>query len=203
MGVAAGPSVVQAGARRPCRPAPRRCRSGCGRPGRCGSRRTAASRSTSGSQRGTVTATVPPGRSTRTSSAIAWMSAGMCSRISAATIRSNSPSANGSDERVALLDVGLGARGHLAGLLHRAEHVAHGGELVGVLVEGDHVGAAAVHLEGVPAGAAAQVEHPLPRPEPEAVEVNGQHVLVSLAGRRVGDRRPRTPRRWPRRPPAS
>src|SRR6478735_1352331 len=52
---------------------------------------------TSGSQRGTVRAIVPPGRSTRTSSPSAWMSAGTCSRISAATTRSNSPSANGSD----------------------------------------------------------------------------------------------------------
>ena len=63
-----------------------------------------------GSQRGTVTAIVPPGRSTRTSSAIAAVSSGMCSSTSEATTRSNSPSANGSDERVALLDVGLGAR---------------------------------------------------------------------------------------------
>src|SRR6476619_1032871 len=52
---------------------------------------------TSGSQRGTVRAIVPPGRSTRTSSPSAWMSAGTCSRISAATTRSNSPSPNGSD----------------------------------------------------------------------------------------------------------
>src|SRR6478735_2149530 len=51
---------------------------------------------TSGSQRGTVIASVPPGRSTRTSSLIASTSAWMCSRISAATMRSNSPSANGS-----------------------------------------------------------------------------------------------------------
>src|SRR6476661_4027680 len=40
---------------------------------------------------------VPPGRSTRTSSSMAWMSAGMCSSTSEATTRSNSPSANGSD----------------------------------------------------------------------------------------------------------
>ena len=78
-------------------------------------------------------------------------------------------------EGVALLGVGLGAQGHLSGCLHRAEHVAYGGELVGVLVERDHVGAATVHLEGVPTRAAAEVEHPLPRLEAEAVEVNGQH----------------------------
>src|SRR3954454_21491244 len=51
----------------------------------------------SGSHRGTVIAIVPPGRSTRTSSSSAWRSAGTCSRISAATIRSNYPSPNGSD----------------------------------------------------------------------------------------------------------
>src|SRR3954447_16912935 len=51
---------------------------------------------TSGSQRGTETARVPPGRRTRTSSLIASTSAWMCSSTSAATIRSNSPSANGS-----------------------------------------------------------------------------------------------------------
>src|SRR6478735_5337177 len=51
---------------------------------------------TSGSQRGTVMAIVPPGRRTRTSSVIASTSAWMCSSTSAATMRSNSPSANGS-----------------------------------------------------------------------------------------------------------
>src|SRR3954453_6470239 len=51
---------------------------------------------TSGSQRGTETASVPPGRRTRTSSLIASTSAWMCSSTSAATTRSNSPSANGS-----------------------------------------------------------------------------------------------------------
>src|SRR3954454_15636178 len=51
---------------------------------------------TSGSQRGTEMARVPPGRRTRTSSVIASTSAWMCSSTSAATMRSNSPSANGS-----------------------------------------------------------------------------------------------------------
>ena len=81
----------------------------------------------------------------------------------------------GQRQRVALLDVGLGTGGHLARVAHRGEQLAHGGELVGVLVEGDDVGAAAVHLEGVAAGAAAHVEHALARAEPESVEVNGQH----------------------------
>src|SRR6478609_9450701 len=50
---------------------------------------------TSGIQRGTEIASVPPGRTTRTSSLIASTSAWMCSSTSAATTRSNSPSANG------------------------------------------------------------------------------------------------------------
>ena len=49
----------------------------------------------SGSQRGTVTAIVPPGRNTRTNSAMAAASVGMCSRTSAAITRSKAPSGNG------------------------------------------------------------------------------------------------------------
>ena len=86
----------------------------------------------------------------------------------------------GQRQRVALLDVGLGAGGHLAGLLHRAEELEHAGELVGVHVEGHHVGAAAVHLEGVAAGAAAHVEHPVAGLQAEAVEVDGEHQAVSF-----------------------
>ena len=82
-------------------------------------------------------------------------------------------------ERVALLHVGLGTVGHLAGRPHGREEVADPGQLVGVLVEGDHVRAAAVHLERVPSGAAAEVEHPLARPQAEAVEVNGEHAFSS------------------------
>jgi hypothetical protein len=78
-------------------------------------------------------------------------------------------------ERVPLLDVGRGTLRHLAGLLHRTEQLEHARELVGVLVEGDHVGATPVHLEGVPAGAAAHVDHPVAGLQAQAVEVNGQH----------------------------
>ena len=85
----------------------------------------------------------------------------------------------GQRQRVALLDVGLRTVGHLAGPAHGREHVAHLGQLVGVLVEGDHVGAAAVHLEGVPAAAAPHVEDAVARPEPEPVEVNGEHVPMA------------------------
>jgi hypothetical protein len=78
-------------------------------------------------------------------------------------------------QRVALLHVRLGAVRHLAGRLHGSEEVADGRQLVGVLVEGDDVRPAAVHLERVSTGAAAEVEHPLTRPQAQAVEVNGEH----------------------------
>ena len=108
----------------------------------------------------------------------------------------------GQRQRVALLDVGLGARGHLPRVAHRGEPLAHGRELVGVLVEGDDVGAALVHLERVPTGAAAHVEHAVARAQPEPVEVNGQHGgRLSHAGSRRSS--PRRPRRWPRPRPAS
>ena len=122
-GVGVVAAVVAPGRRsRPWSRARRRCRCGCGRPGRRGTPGS-FQQTTSGNQRGTVSAMVPPGRSTRTSSTSAWMSAGTCSRISAATIRSNSPSAKGR-QCVALLHVGLGTRRHLAGRRHRGEHVA-------------------------------------------------------------------------------
>ena len=49
----------------------------------------------SGSQAGTVTAMVPPGRSTRASSSSAAWSSGMCSSTSEAMTRSKAPSAKG------------------------------------------------------------------------------------------------------------
>ena len=107
---------------------------------------------------------------------------------------------------MALQGVGLGS-GRLTGCLIAATcRALH--QLVGVLVERDHIGAAAVHLEGVATRAAAQVEHPLPRLEAEAVEVNGQHSCLLAARCRMerfaGPRsRPRTPRQLPPRRPAS
>ena len=49
----------------------------------------------SGPQRGTVTAMVPPGRSTRASSRMAARSSGMCSSTSEAMTRSKVPSGKG------------------------------------------------------------------------------------------------------------
>ena len=74
-----------------------------------------------------------------------------------------------------VLDMGCGAVGDLVLRAHRGEHVRHRGELVGVLVERDDVGAAAVELERVPPGAAAHVEDAVTRLHAEPVEVHGQH----------------------------
>ncbi len=63
----------------------------------------------SGPQRGTVTAMVPPGRSTRASSAMADSSSGMCSRTSDAMTRSKEPSAKGSWRASPWVDPTLGS----------------------------------------------------------------------------------------------
>ena len=62
--------------------------------------------------------------------------------------------------------------------------VAHGGEqaadvleLGGRVVEGDHPGALAERLEGVPSGAAAHVEQQVARLHAEPVEPDGEHYL--------------------------
>src|SRR6202042_2974655 len=72
--------------------------------------------------------------------------------------------------------------------LHRAEHRGHRGEFGRVKVERDHVRAAAVHLERVPAAAAAQVEHAVARPDREPAEIDGQHPGRPLAAPAAWDR---------------
>ena len=74
-----------------------------------------------------------------------------------------------------------------------------------ILVEGDDFGTALVHLEGVPTGAAAHVEHAVARAQPEPVEVNGQHGCAPPGTARPCRPRwsPRRPRRSPRPRPAS
>ena len=95
-------------------------------------------------------------------------------------------------ERVAFLDVGLGAVGDLARILHGAEPLADLGQLVGVLVEGEDIGAAAVRLERVAAGARTHVEDPFAGLEAQAIKVDGQHRVPSGIRRS----RPRRPRPW-------
>ncbi len=95
----------------------------------------------------------------------------------------------GQRQRVALLDVSRGALGDLAGFLHRAEQVQHVGQLVGVLVERDDVGTAAVHLERVPTGTRTHVNHSVARLETEPVEINCQHACSSPRFQHRGLRR--------------
>ena len=112
---------------------------------------------------GTVTAIVPPGRSTRASSARAAASSGMCSSTSAAMTRSNGPSANG--RRVASpCTVPAQRRSSTSPAVgHRPEGVAHLLQLGAGVVEGDDARAAPGRLEGVAAEAAAEVEQPVAR----------------------------------------
>ena len=84
----------------------------------------------------------------------------------------------GQRERVALHRGGGGARGGLAGLLHRREPLGDLADLLGVLVQGHDLGAAPVALEGVPAGAAAEVQDTVAGGEREPGEVDGQHVAL-------------------------
>ena len=67
--------------------------------------------------------------------------------------------------------------GHLARLVHGRDHrwpPPRSSACVGV--QRHHAGAAAQRLEGVPPGAAAQVEHPVTRADREPAEVHGQHA---------------------------
>ena len=123
-----------------------------------GSRDEIAQQTCSGNQAGTVTAMVPPGRRTRTSSSRAARSSGTCSMTSEAMTRSKLPSANGQAGAVAVHGGGERRRRRLAGLLHGAEHRHDLLELGQGHVAGHHPGAAAEGLEGVAAEAAAEVE---------------------------------------------
>ena len=130
---------------------------------------------TSGSQRGTEIAIVPPGRRDPDQ-----LPDGVDVGVDVLEHLGGHDAvelAVGERQRqgVTLLDVGLGALGDLALLLHRAEDLQHPGQLVGVHVERHHVGAAPVGLEGVPAPARAHVEQALAGAQAEPVEVNGEH----------------------------
>ena len=77
-------------------------------------------------------------------------------------------------------------RRDVPGLVHGRRHGGHVLELGLVVVEGDDAGAPAQRLEGVAAGAAAQIEQAVSGREPEAVVVDGEHQAVrrSAGGRR-------------------
>ena len=77
----------------------------------------------------------------------------------------------------------------LAGLDHRRRTSPRGlHDLVGGVVEGDDVGAAAGALEGVAAEAGAEVEHEVARAAaPSSVEADGEHVRSRPFRRELGD----------------
>jgi len=85
----------------------------------------------------------------------------MCSSTSAATTWSKLASGNGNLRQVAAHRDVAHAGGDLLGLVHRGEGRSDGGDLAGVVVERDDVGAAAHRGIGVATGAAAQVEDAL------------------------------------------
>src|SRR3954463_12138996 len=139
----------------------------------------------SGPYRGTVTATRPPGLSTRAISANAVASSGMCSSTSEAMTRSTLASGTGRVQRSprtasarapAGASAGPGAGGPLAGLGDRREPPPGRLDLVLPPVDGDHRGTAAIGLERVPPLAAAQVEHRHARLQVETVVVDCQHA---------------------------
>ena len=73
--------------------------------------------------------------------------------------------------------------GHLALVLHRLQDLVDVVEVGGVLVERDDVGATPVGLEGVPACAAAHVDHLGACTDAEPVEVDGQHAATRSQAR--------------------
>ena len=86
-------------------------------------------------------------------------------------------------ECIALDRLGPRRLGHLALVLHRLQDLVDVVEVGGVLVEPDDVGAAPVGLEGVPARAAAHVDHLCARPDAEPIEVDGQHCPTRARAR--------------------
>ena len=121
------------------------------------------------------------------------MSSGMCSITSEMITTSKDSSGNGRASASPSMAVAVAPGRGLAGLLHRREPLGDLADLLAVPVEGHDLRAAPVALEGVPAGAAAQVEHAVARGEREAGEVDGQHVAllsrsVRSAGRACGGR---------------
>ena len=88
-------------------------------------------------------------------------------------------------QRVADLRHGTRAARHLGTAVHRLEGLRHRLELARVLVERDHIGATAVHLEGVPTRAASHVQHMVAGTHPEPVEVNRDHASESPSSSKI------------------
>ena len=113
----------------------------------------------SGSQRGTVTASRPPGLSTRISSSIARSSCGHVFEDLRGDHEVEGAVVVRQVQRVALDGLGLGRRRRLALVLHGLQDRVDVVEVLGTLVERDDVRAAPERLERVPARAAAHVDH--------------------------------------------
>ena len=89
----------------------------------------------------------------------------------------------GQVQRIALDRLALRRCGRLALLLHRLQDLVDVVEIGDVLVEADDIGAAPVCLEGVPARAAADVDHLRAGTDTEPVEVDGQHFATRSQAR--------------------
>ena len=84
----------------------------------------------------------------------------------------------GQVEGVALDHLGPRRCGHLTLVLHRLQDLVDVVEVGGILVERDDVGPTAVGLEGMPACAAAHIDHLGAGADVQPIEVDGQHCAT-------------------------
>ena len=146
----------------------------------------------SGQRVGTVTAMRPPGRSTRTSSAIATVSAHTCSSTSDVMMQSKVASGKGSASASPCRPPPrLLAVRELAGVEHLVHDVVHALELLLVAVERDDRRAAPPRLVRVPAAAATHVEEArrrraTPRRSKSTVSTAAPRPAARERGRRAG-----------------
>ncbi len=132
---------------------------------------------TSGSQAGTVMAMVPPGLSTRASSAAARSSSGMCSMTSAAMIRSKVASGNGScwpSATAAAARPPAGASPTASMAAHIVRHSTMSARLKSAATTRTP---ASEGLVGVATVARAEVEQELAGAHAETVVVDGEHPV--------------------------
>ena len=138
--------------------------------------------SSSGPKRGTVTAIVPPGRSTRASSPIACDVVGDVLEHLGADDAVETRVGERQVQRVALHARGVRVvRDQLARVAHRGEHVRDAFDLVAPRVQGHDVRAAPGGLEGVAPESAAEVEHGVAVAKAQPVVVGGQHQSKRMA----------------------
>ena len=148
----------------------------------------------SGPQRGTVTAIVPPGRSTRDSSLMAATSSGMCSSTSEAITRSKVPSGNGSASASPCTAVPGGRPASSPASTMAPKVPRTWATSSGPASSATTAAPAAGRLEGVTAEPAAEVEEAIARLARPACRsprsTCGVPLLRSPAPGRCGDRAP-------------